>query len=40
MAKLMGLFMNCDAMVGKQFEEGLAKLRNLVETQPATVAAE
>ena len=40
MAKLMGLFMNCDAMVGKQFEEGLAKLKTLVETQPANVAAE
>jgi uncharacterized protein YndB with AHSA1/START domain len=40
MAKLMSLFMNCDAMVGKQFEDGLAKLKNLVETRPSTVAAE
>lgn len=40
MAKVMGLFMNCDAMVGKQFDEGLAKLKNLVETQPTSVAAE
>ncbi|HZR60147.1 MAG TPA: SRPBCC family protein [Xanthobacteraceae bacterium] len=40
MAKLMGLFMDCDNMVGKQFEEGLAKLKNLVETQPAAMAAE
>jgi hypothetical protein len=40
MAKLMGLFMNCDNMVGTQFEEGLAKLKNLVETQPLGVAAE
>ena len=40
MAKLMGLFMNCDAMVGKQFEEGLAKLKTLVEAQPLGVAAE
>ncbi len=38
--KVMGLFMNCDKMVGSQFEEGLAKLKRLVETQPATVAAE
>ena len=40
MAKLMGLFMNCDNMVGKQFEEGLAKLKTLVETPPVSVAAE
>lgn len=40
MAKLMGLFMNCDAMVGTQFEEGLAKLKTLVEAQPLGVAAE
>jgi uncharacterized protein YndB with AHSA1/START domain len=40
MAKLMGLFMNCDNMVGTQFEEGLAKLKNLVETQPSSIAAE
>jgi hypothetical protein len=25
MAKLMSLVMNCDKMVGSQFEEGLAK---------------
>jgi len=40
MAKLMGLFMNCDKMVGNQFEEGLAKLKALVESAPAAVAAE
>jgi uncharacterized protein YndB with AHSA1/START domain len=40
MAKLMGLVMNCDKMVGTQFEEGLANLKTLVETQPANVAAE
>lgn len=40
MAKVMSLFMTCDAMVGKQFDEGLARLKNLVETQPASVAAE
>lgn len=40
MAKLMGLVMNCDKMIGTQFEEGLGKLKELVETQPTTVAAE
>jgi uncharacterized protein YndB with AHSA1/START domain len=39
-AKLMGLVMNCDKMVGSQFEEGLGNLKELVETQPTTVAAE
>lgn len=38
--KVMGLFMNCDKMVGGEFEGGLAKLKRLVETQPAAVAAE
>jgi hypothetical protein len=32
--------MDCDKMVGSQFEEGLGKLKQLVETQPAGVAAE
>ncbi len=40
MAKVMTIFMDCDKMVGSQFEEGLAKLKQLVETQPANVAAE
>ncbi len=40
MAKVMGLFMNCDDMVGKQFDEGLVKLKTLVEAQPTPVAAE
>jgi hypothetical protein len=30
MAKAMGLFMNCDRMVGGQFEEGLANLKAVV----------
>jgi carbon monoxide dehydrogenase subunit G len=30
-AKLMGVVMNMDKMVGKQFEEGLANLKRLVE---------
>jgi polyketide cyclase/dehydrase/lipid transport protein len=38
MAKLMGLVMNCDKMVGSQFEEGLGKLKKLVEAQPAVAA--
>ena len=40
MAKVMGLFMDCDNMVGSQFEEGLAKLKALAGTQPASMAAE
>ena len=31
MAKLMSTFIDCDKMVGGQFEEGLAKLKALVE---------
>lgn len=31
MAKVMGTFINCDKMVGGQFEEGLAKLKALAE---------
>jgi uncharacterized protein YndB with AHSA1/START domain len=30
-AKAFGLFMNCDAMVGGQFEEGLANLKAIAE---------
>jgi uncharacterized protein YndB with AHSA1/START domain len=33
MAKLMGTFINCDKMVGGQFEQGLAKLKELAEGQ-------
>lgn len=40
LAKLMGLVMDCDAMVGTQFEEGLAKLKALVETHATSEAAE
>jgi uncharacterized protein YndB with AHSA1/START domain len=32
MAKVVGTFINCDKMVGSQFEEGLAKLKALAET--------
>ncbi len=38
MAKLMGLFMNGDKMVGSQFEQGLAKLKVLAESAPSAVA--
>jgi hypothetical protein len=31
MAKLVSTFVNCDKMVGSQFEEGLAKLRAIAE---------
>jgi uncharacterized protein YndB with AHSA1/START domain len=37
MAKVFGTIVNCDRMVGGQFEEGLAKLKALVErSAPAT----
>jgi hypothetical protein len=39
-AKVMSLFINCDKMVGSQFEEGLAKLKALVETSAPRIAAE
>lgn len=38
MFKLMGLFMNMDTMIGKDFEKGLANLKSVVE-QPALEAA-
>ena len=31
MAKIFGLFMDCDKMVGGQFEQGLAALKSIVE---------
>jgi hypothetical protein len=40
MAKVMGLFVDCDKMCGGLFEEGLAKLKALAEGEPATIAAE
>jgi len=33
MAKAMGLFMNCEKMVGGQFEQGLAQLKAVTEGQ-------
>jgi uncharacterized protein YndB with AHSA1/START domain len=38
--KLMSLFINCDKMVGAEFENGLAKLKALVEDEATRVAAE
>jgi hypothetical protein len=35
MFKAMGLFMNCDKMVGGQFEQGLANMKSVVEKSPA-----
>lgn len=32
-SKAMGLFMNCDKMVGGQFDQGLAKLKSILEKQ-------
>jgi uncharacterized protein YndB with AHSA1/START domain len=40
MAKVMSLVMNCDKMVGSQFEEGLAKLKALAERESPAIAAE
>jgi uncharacterized protein YndB with AHSA1/START domain len=40
LAKVMSLFINCDKMVGSQFEEGLAKLKALIESHAASAAAE
>jgi hypothetical protein len=33
MGKAMGLFMNCDKMIGEQFEQGLANLKSIAEAQ-------
>jgi hypothetical protein len=32
MGKAMSLIMNCDKMVGGQFEQGLAAMKSVVET--------
>jgi uncharacterized protein YndB with AHSA1/START domain len=40
MAKVMGLFVDCDKMCGGLFEEGLAKLKAIAEGEPASIAAE
>jgi hypothetical protein len=33
--KVMGVFMNMDKMIGQAFEEGLGKLKELVEKGPS-----
>jgi hypothetical protein len=33
-AKAIGLFMDCDKMVGEQFEKGLANMKGIVEAKP------
>jgi hypothetical protein len=35
MSKVMGLFFSMDKLVGPQFEEGLANLKRLAESQTA-----
>lgn len=37
--KAMGLVMDCDKMVGDQFEKGLANMKAIVEAKPAAEAA-
>ena len=34
MSKAVGLFMNCEKMVGGQFEQGLAQMKSVVEAAP------
>ena len=36
MAKAVGLLMNCEKMVGGQFEKGLAAMKSVVESAPKT----
>jgi hypothetical protein len=38
LCKAIGLFMNCDKMVGDQFEQGLAQLAKVSEGSAATIA--
>jgi uncharacterized protein YndB with AHSA1/START domain len=37
--KAMGLLMNMDKMIGGSFEQGLASMKQIVETEPARVTA-
>jgi hypothetical protein len=36
-AKVIGIFMSMDKMVGRDFEIGLARLKNIVENEPASI---
>jgi hypothetical protein len=38
MAKAISLFMDCEKMVGDQFDQGLANMKKIVEAQPAQPA--
>jgi hypothetical protein len=38
MCKAVGLFVNCDKMIGAEFEKGLADLKKIAEAPAATVA--
>lgn len=40
MARVMGVFMDMDAMIGKDFEKGLGRLRSMVEEENAKKLAE
>jgi hypothetical protein len=40
MGKAVGLIMNCDKMVGSEFEKGLASMKAIVEAKPAATEAE
>lgn len=35
LSKLVGVFIDCDKMVGEQFEKGIANLKNVAEAPPA-----
>jgi hypothetical protein len=39
MSKAMGLFMNCEKMVGGQYEKGLAAMKSIVEAAPEQTTA-
>src|SRR5262245_49842976 len=39
MSKAMGLFVNCDKMLGGQFEQGLAQMKSVAETAAGKVVA-
>ena len=35
MSKAFGLFVNCDNMIGRDFEKGLAQLKSVAEAETA-----
>jgi len=40
MAKVVGVFMNMESMIGKDFDTGLAQLKTVAESAPAPAAAD